>query len=134
MLAERRGIARTAPQVCYYILITLNVPSGIAPGSADSLNPNEAMGGNMLLNTPSITRVDGAPGGRHYRVEGFDGLFPSVTTVLDVINKPALVPWARNMAPAPVDCQDSTTGLLLYLNHFECTVRDRAGISRFTEP
>ena len=61
------------------------------------------MGENMLLNTPSITRVDGAPGGRHYRVEGFDGLFPSVTTVLYVINKPALVPWARNMALESVE-------------------------------
>ena len=57
----------------------------------------------MLLNTPTITRVDGAPGGRHYRVEGFDGLFPSVTTVLDVINKPALVPWARNTALESVE-------------------------------
>ena len=46
----------------------------------------------MMLDTPSITRVDEAPGGRHYRVEGYDELFPSVTTILDVINKPALVP------------------------------------------
>ncbi len=57
----------------------------------------------MLLDTPSITRVDGAPGGRHYRVEGYDELFPSVTTVLGVINKPALVPWARNMALESVE-------------------------------
>ncbi|MCS5657630.1 MAG: hypothetical protein NZ762_04135 [Dehalococcoidia bacterium] len=57
----------------------------------------------MLLDTPSITRVDGAPGGRHYRVEGYDELFPSVTNVLDVINKPALVPWARNMALESVE-------------------------------
>ena len=98
MLTERRSIARTAPLVCYYILIAFNAPSWIEPGLADLLNSNEVMGNNMLLNTPAITRVDGAPGGRHYRVEGFDGLFPSVTTVLDVINKPALVPWARNMA------------------------------------
>ena len=57
----------------------------------------------MLLDTPSITRVGGAPGGRHYRVEGYDELFPSVTSVLDVINKPALVPWARNMALESVE-------------------------------
>ncbi len=46
---------------------------------------------------PTITRID-ARGGRHYRVEGYPEPFPSVTTALSVINKPALVPWARNTA------------------------------------
>ena len=31
-------------------------------------------------------------------MEGYDEPFPSVTTVLNVIAKPALVPWARNVA------------------------------------
>jgi hypothetical protein len=33
--------------------------------------------------------------GRYYEVGGID--YPSVTTVLQVINKPALIPWAKNM-------------------------------------
>ena len=51
-----------------------------------------------MITTPLITRVDGGQNGRHYRVEGFSELFPSVTNVLGVISKPALVPWARNVA------------------------------------
>ena len=51
----------------------------------------------MTITTLGITRTDG-PGGRHYQVEGYDEPFPSVTTVLNVIAKPALVPWARNVA------------------------------------
>ncbi len=51
----------------------------------------------MTLTTSRITRIDGRYG-RHYQVEGYDELFPSVTTVLGIIAKPALVPWARNMA------------------------------------
>jgi hypothetical protein len=49
-----------------------------------------------------ITRVDGKRGGRHYRVDGFDQKFPSVTTILGVIAKPALIPWARNMSLSKV--------------------------------
>jgi len=50
-----------------------------------------------MVATPAISVVT-RPGGRFYRVEGYDELFPSVTTVLSVIAKPALVPWARNVA------------------------------------
>ena len=49
------------------------------------------------ITTPGITRTDG-PGGRHYQVPGYSEPFPSVTTVLNVIAKPALIPWARNVA------------------------------------
>ncbi len=52
----------------------------------------------MLTTTTRITRIDGGRNGRHYQVEGFSEPFTSVTTVLGIINKPALVPWARNMA------------------------------------
>ena len=45
-----------------------------------------------------ITRIDGGRGGRHYRVEGYPEPCPSVTNVLGIISKPALVPWARNTA------------------------------------
>ena len=51
----------------------------------------------MTLTAPRITRVDGRSG-RHYQVEGYDEPFPSVTTVLNIIAKPALIPWARNVA------------------------------------
>ena len=50
------------------------------------------------LTTPKITRIDGGKGGRHYRVEGYPEPFPSVTNVLGIIAKPALIPWARNTA------------------------------------
>ena len=43
-----------------------------------------------MLTRTKITRIDNARGGRHYQVEGFPEPFPSVTTVLGVINKPAL--------------------------------------------
>lgn len=36
--------------------------------------------------------------GHFYRVDGKDFLFPGVTTVLGVIAKPALIPWAANEA------------------------------------
>ena len=54
--------------------------------------------GQAIPGAKPVTRIDGNPEGRHYQVEGFDELFPSVTNVLGVINKPALVPWARNAA------------------------------------
>ena len=38
------------------------------------------------------------PEGRHYRVEGYEEPFPSVTTVLSVISKPALIRWSRDVA------------------------------------
>ena len=50
-----------------------------------------------MLSTRKITRVN-LRSGRFYQVEGFDEIFPSVTTVLDVIAKPALIPWARDAA------------------------------------
>ena len=37
-------------------------------------------------------------GTRFYQVEGHADLFPSVTTVLGVISKPALIPWAKNVS------------------------------------
>jgi hypothetical protein len=46
----------------------------------------------MLTTTARLTRIDGGRNGRHYKVEGFPEAFPSVTTVLGIINKPALVP------------------------------------------
>ncbi len=52
----------------------------------------------MITTTTKITRMDGGRNGRHYQVEGFSEPFPSVTTVLGIINKPALIPWVRNMA------------------------------------
>lgn len=48
------------------------------------------MPNHAILTTAKITRIDNARGGRHYQVEGFPEPFPSVTTVLGVINKPAL--------------------------------------------
>lgn len=56
-----------------------------------------------MLAMRTIARIDGGAGGRHCRVEGFDDLFPSVTTVLGIINKPALIPWATNMGGGIVD-------------------------------
>ncbi len=49
------------------------------------------------ITKPGITRTD-SPSGRHYQVPGYSEPFPSVTTVLGVIAKPALIPWARNVA------------------------------------
>ena len=54
-----------------------------------------------MLTTPAITRLQG-PGPRHYQVEGYSEPFPSVTTVLSIISKLALVPWACNVALASV--------------------------------
>ena len=42
----------------------------------------------MLTTTTRITRIDGGRNGRHYQVEGFSEPFPSVTTVLGIIDKP----------------------------------------------
>ena len=41
--------------------------------------------------------------GRHYRVPGFERAFPSVTTVLGVIDKPALVPWSTKVTLQAVE-------------------------------
>lgn len=55
----------------------------------------------MLAANATIKRVD-KRGSRHYIVEGdyrVEGVeLPSVTTILGVIAKPALIPWARNVA------------------------------------
>ena len=56
---------------------------------------------DLAQTQPRITRVDDRWGsGRYYDVEGV-GSLPSVTTVLNVISKPALVPCARNLALEP---------------------------------
>ena len=49
------------------------------------------------LSRRQVTRLDRHKGGRHYQVAGEAEAYPSVTTVLNVINKPALIPWAKNM-------------------------------------
>ena len=51
----------------------------------------------MLSSSPQIKRVN-ENGVRYYRVEGHEEPFPSVTTVLNVISKPALIPWAKNIS------------------------------------
>mmetsp|Transcript_10376 Transcript_10376/g.31947 ORF Transcript_10376/g.31947 Transcript_10376/m.31947 type:complete len:289 (+) Transcript_10376:92-958(+) len=35
--------------------------------------------------------------GRYYQVDGFDNLFPSVTTILGVVNKPGLAMWQKRL-------------------------------------
>jgi len=40
--------------------------------------------------------------GRHYKIDGYERLFPSVTTVLGVINKPALVSWSNKVTLSAV--------------------------------
>ena len=53
---------------------------------------------DLAQTQPRITRVDDRWGsGRYNDVEGV-GSLPSVTTILNVISKPALVPWARTLA------------------------------------
>ncbi len=66
-----------------------------------------------LQATPTITRIS-LPNGRHYRVEGFEELFPSVTNVLGVIAKPALVAWARDTALEAVrEALTDRTGMMV---------------------
>ncbi len=66
-----------------------------------------------LQATPTITRIN-LPNGRHYRVEGFEELFPSVTNVLGVIAKPALVAWARDTALEAVrEALTDRTGMMV---------------------
>jgi len=49
---------------------------------------------NPLPKLPTIRRHDGRS--RYYTVEGHEGrAFPSVTTILGIINKPALIPWSN---------------------------------------
>ena len=59
------------------------------------------MVGTVQSVKPIIRRIDKGRS-RYYEVEGdprVDGLkLPSVTAILGVIGKPALIPWARNMA------------------------------------
>jgi hypothetical protein len=47
-----------------------------------------------------VTREDHADGRRFYLIDG--ARYPSVTTILKAINKPALVPWAANKERAAV--------------------------------
>ena len=44
----------------------------------------------------TVTRNDKARGGRTYTIDGNE--YPSVTTVLQVIAKPALIPWAKKVS------------------------------------
>ena len=46
--------------------------------------------------TTAPTQVTAPTGGRHYEIDGVR--YPSVTTILKVVNKPALVPWAKKVA------------------------------------
>ena len=57
-------------------------------------------GARYILTTATtrITRINSGRNKRHYQVEESSELFPSVTTVLGIINKPGLVPWAKNIA------------------------------------
>src|SRR3990167_6326850 len=58
----------------------------------------------QLAGSPRVELVVGKGRQHWYRVEGYvskhkDGLWPSVTTILGAtIPKPALVPWAKNLA------------------------------------
>ncbi|KAL6059871.1 hypothetical protein QOT17_013907 [Balamuthia mandrillaris] len=53
-----------------------------------------ALMSRLVSRLPSI----GKNGGRFYKVEGVEQSFPSVTTVLSVINKPQLMQWTKEMA------------------------------------
>jgi len=50
------------------------------------------------FNIKRVKHFQTAAGPRFYQVEGFTGLFPSVTTVLDVISKPHLAEWNKRLA------------------------------------
>lgn len=50
------------------------------------------------LTSRKIKLVTGRGGGHWYRVDGIPELLPSVTTILEVLSKPALVPWAKKVA------------------------------------
>jgi hypothetical protein len=47
----------------------------------------------VATDLPKVERLN-ARGTRYYRIEGSTAMHPSVTTILNVINKPALVGWA----------------------------------------
>ena len=65
--------------------------------------------------TPRITRVRSA-GGRFYKVSGIKELLPSVTTILDVINKPKYWDLYREMYDSLGD--DDTTFRRLFGDEF----------------
>src|SRR4030095_11775676 len=68
--------------------------AGLEPSAlrcADGGRPDMA-----TLSTPRITRTDSKVG-RFYDITHADGTtarYPSVTSILGAINKPALIPWA----------------------------------------
>ena len=45
-----------------------------------------------------IVSLETTKHGRAYKIEGYKDLFPSVTTILDVISKPGLLRWTQNTA------------------------------------
>lgn len=49
------------------------------------------------LDGRQIERIDDRWGGRFYKVEGIEEPLPSVTTILNVIAKPPLIPWAKKI-------------------------------------
>jgi hypothetical protein len=63
------------------------------------------------MTTPKIATLD-VGGARHYKVPGLDQLLPSVTSVLGVLDKPALPRWAaREAATYAIDYADKLSGL-----------------------
>jgi len=49
-----------------------------------------------------MVNLESTKHGRAYRIEGYKDLFPSVTTILDIISKPGLLRWTQNTAFANV--------------------------------
>jgi ATP-dependent exoDNAse (exonuclease V) beta subunit len=45
-----------------------------------------------------LVSIEKTKHGRAYKIEGYKDLFPSVTTILDIISKPGLLRWTQNTA------------------------------------